>query len=94
MITIADVIAGVPAGDHESWFRGAVQAYTEGSGSALRSSAPLSGRLTAHEAGPQRKRHRDFTKMACHGVPRGEFSRLTTPDYAGGEDHDLRKLRS
>jgi len=79
VITIADVIGkGVPAAIMMSWFRGAVQAYTEGFREVLRDVGPLSGDLNSGMRSAVRTRNaiENFNKMACMECREGEFITL------------------
>ncbi len=79
VITIADVIGkGVPAAIMMSWFRGAVQAYTEGFREVLRDIGPLSGDLNSGMRSAVRTRNaiENFNKMACMECREGEFITL------------------
>jgi sigma-B regulation protein RsbU (phosphoserine phosphatase) len=79
VITIADVIGkGVPAAIMMSWFRGAVQAYTEGFREVLRDGGatagdPNSGLRTAVRV---KNAVENFNKMACMECKEGEFVTL------------------
>jgi sigma-B regulation protein RsbU (phosphoserine phosphatase) len=75
VITIADVIGkGVPAAIMMSWFRGAVQAYTESS----RDVASISGDLNSGMRNAVRTRNaiENFNRMACMECREGEFITL------------------
>jgi sigma-B regulation protein RsbU (phosphoserine phosphatase) len=78
VITIADVIGkGVPAAIMMSWFRGALQAYTESS----RSTAPKAGAARDSDnalqtAARTRDAIENFNKMACLECREGEFITL------------------
>jgi len=80
VITIADVIGkGVPAAIMMSWFRGALQAYTESCREAPRPVAPATDgdsdpRLKA--ALGTRNAIENFNKMACMECREGEFITL------------------
>ena len=79
VITIADVIGkGVPAAIMMSWFRGAVQAYTEGlreprRGPDAKAGDPTDGGKTATRT---RNAIENFNKMACMECREGEFITL------------------
>ncbi len=78
VITIADVIGkGVPAAIMMSWFRGAIQAYTEGSRAAQRD-AGAAGDLNDGLKTAVRTRNaiENFNKMACMECREGEFITL------------------
>lgn len=75
VITIADVIGkGVPAAIMMSWFRGAVQAYTE----SARDIASISGDLNSGMRNAVRTRNaiENFNKMASMECREGEFITL------------------
>ncbi len=75
VITIADVIGkGVPAAIMMSWFRGAVQAYTE----SARDVASISGDLNSGMRNAVRTRNaiENFNRMACMECREGEFITL------------------
>jgi sigma-B regulation protein RsbU (phosphoserine phosphatase) len=79
VITIADVIGkGVPAAIMMSWFRGAVQAYTEGFKGVLRNMGPVEGDLNSGLKSVIRTRNaiENFNKMACIECHEGEFITL------------------
>ena len=79
IITIADVIGkGMPAAIMMSWFRGAIQAYTEGFRQVLRDTGATtrdrnSGLRTAART---RNAIENFNKMACIECREGEFITL------------------
>ncbi len=79
VVTIADVIGkGVPAAIMMSWFRGAVQAYTEGFRDVLRDIGPVEGDLNSGLKSVIRTRNamENFNKMACIECHEGEFITL------------------
>jgi sigma-B regulation protein RsbU (phosphoserine phosphatase) len=79
VITIADVIGkGVPAAIMMSWFRGAVQAYTEGFREVLRDTGAMTGDLNSGLKTAIRTRNsiENFNKMACLECQEGEFITL------------------
>jgi len=79
VITIADVIGkGVPAAIMMSWFRGAVQAYTEGFREVLRDVGPMAGDLNSGMRNVVRTRNaiENFNKLACMECREGEFITL------------------
>ncbi len=79
VITIADVIGkGVPAAIMMSWFRGAVQAYTEGFREVLRDAGGMPGDLNSGLKTAIRTRNaiENFNKMACLECQEGEFITL------------------
>ena len=79
VITIADVIGkGVPAAIMMSWFRGAVQAYTEGFREVVRDVGPMAGDLNSGMRSAVRTRNaiENFNKMACMECREGEFITL------------------
>jgi len=79
VITIADVIGkGVPAAIMMSWFRGAVQAYTEGFREVLKDMGPVAGDLNSGLKTAIRTRNaiENFNKMACIECREGEFITL------------------
>ncbi len=79
VITIADVIGkGVPAAIMMSWFRGAVQAYTEGFREVSRDVGVMTGDLNSGLRSAARTRNaiENFNKMACMECREGEFITL------------------
>jgi sigma-B regulation protein RsbU (phosphoserine phosphatase) len=79
VITIADVIGkGMPAAIMMSWFRGAVQAYTEGFREVLRDTGAMAGDLNSGLRSAARTRNaiENFNKMACMECREGEFITL------------------
>jgi sigma-B regulation protein RsbU (phosphoserine phosphatase) len=79
VVTIADVIGkGVPAAIMMSWFRGAVQAYTEGFRGVLRDLGPVEGDLNSGLRTAIRTKNavENFNKMACIECHEGEFITL------------------
>jgi sigma-B regulation protein RsbU (phosphoserine phosphatase) len=79
VVTIADVIGkGVPAAIMMSWFRGAVQAYTEGFRDTLRDVGLLAGDRNSGLRNTTRMRHaiENFNRMACMECQEGEFITL------------------
>jgi sigma-B regulation protein RsbU (phosphoserine phosphatase) len=79
VVTIADVIGkGVPAAIMMSWFRGAVQAYTEGLREPWREAGAVVGDLTGGWKTAVRTRNsiENFNKMACMECREGEFITL------------------
>jgi len=79
VITIADVIGkGVPAAIMMSWFRGAVQAYTEGFRGVLRDGGDVAGDLNNGLKTAVRTKNaiENFNKMACMECREGEFITL------------------
>jgi len=79
IITIADVIGkGVPAAIMMSWFRGAIQAYTEGFREVLRDVGSAAGDLNRGLKTAVRTRNaiENFNKMACMECREGEFITL------------------
>jgi len=79
VVTIADVIGkGVPAAIMMSWFRGAVQAYTEGFRKALENTGPVEGDLNSGLKTAIRTKNaiENFNKMACIECYEGEFITL------------------
>jgi len=79
VITIADVIGkGMPAAIMMSWFRGAVQAYTEGFREVLRDTGAMAGDLNSGLRSVARTRNaiENFNKMACMECREGEFITL------------------
>ncbi len=79
VVTIADVIGkGVPAAIMMSWFRGAVQAYTEGFRGVLRDLGPVEGDLNSGLKTAIRTKNavENFNKMACIECREGEFITL------------------
>jgi len=79
VVTIADVIGkGVPAAIMMSWFRGAVQAYTEGFREVLKDVGPLGGDLNSGLKTAIRTKNaiENFNKMACIECYDGEFITL------------------
>jgi len=79
VVTIADVIGkGVPAAIMMSWFRGAVQAYTEGFRGVLKDVGPIEGDLNSGLKSVIRTKNavEDFNKMACIECYEGEFITL------------------
>ncbi len=79
VITIADVIGkGVPAAIMMSWFRGAVQAYTEGFREVSRDVGVMAGDLNSGLRSAARTRNaiENFNKMACMECREGEFITL------------------
>lgn len=79
VITIADVIGkGMPAAIMMSWFRGAVQAYTEGFTGVLRDVGPVAGDHNSGLRNTIRTRNaiENFNKMACMECREGEFITL------------------
>ncbi len=79
VITIADVIGkGVPAAIMMSWFRGAVQAYTEGLREPQRGPDAPAGEPADGGKAAARTRHaiENFNKMACMECREGEFITL------------------
>jgi len=79
VITIADVIGkGMPAAIMMSWFRGAVQTYTEGFTGVLRDVGPVAGDLNSGLRSVIRTRNaiENFNKMACMECRDGEFITL------------------
>lgn len=79
IITIADVIGkGVPAAIMMSWFRGAVQAYTESFKEALHDVGSLPGDRNSGLRAAVRTKNaiENFNKMACLECQDGEFITL------------------
>ncbi len=79
VVTIADVIGkGVPAAIMMSWFRGAVEAYTEGFTGVLRDLGPVEGDLNSGLKTAIRTKNaiENFNKMACIECYEGEFITL------------------
>lgn len=79
VITIADVIGkGVPAAIMMSWFRGAIQAYTEGFREVLKDIGPIEGDLNHGLRTAIRTKNaiENFNKMACIECREGEFITL------------------
>jgi sigma-B regulation protein RsbU (phosphoserine phosphatase) len=79
VITIADVIGkGMPAAIMMSWFRGAVQAYTEGFREVLRDADATVGDSNSGLRTAIRTRNavENFNKMACMECKEGEFITL------------------
>jgi sigma-B regulation protein RsbU (phosphoserine phosphatase) len=79
VITIADVIGkGVPAAIMMSWFRGALQAYTESYRSTSPGAGAATGALDGESRAMVRTRHaiENFNKMACMECREGEFITL------------------
>jgi sigma-B regulation protein RsbU (phosphoserine phosphatase) len=79
VVTIADVIGkGVPAAIMMSWFRGAVQAYTEGFRGAVRGMGGFDGDSNAGLRTVIRTKNAidNFNKMACIECREGEFITL------------------
>lgn len=80
VITIADVIGkGVPAAIMMSWFRGALQAYTEGCREKPQDAAgSATGELDRGRKSAIRTRNaiENFNKMACMECREGEFITL------------------
>jgi sigma-B regulation protein RsbU (phosphoserine phosphatase) len=79
VVTIADVIGkGVPAAIMMSWFRGAVQAYTEGYRGAVRGMVGIDGDSNAGLRTVVRTKNavENFNKMACIECADGEFITL------------------
>ncbi len=79
VVTIADVIGkGVPAAIMMSWFRGAVQAYTEGFRGVIRDVGPVEGDLNSGLKSAIRIKNaiENFNKMACIECREGEFITL------------------
>lgn len=79
VVTIADVIGkGVPAAIMMSWFRGAVQAYTEGFRAVLHDVGPVAGDLNSGLKTAIRTKNaiENFNKMACIECREGEFITL------------------
>ncbi len=79
VITIADVIGkGVPAAIMMSWFRGALQAYTEGFREVLKDIGPIEGDLNSGLRTAVRTKNaiENFNKMACIECREGEFITL------------------
>jgi phosphoserine phosphatase RsbU/P len=79
VVTIADVIGkGVPAAIMMSWFRGAVQAYTEGYRGAVRGIVGVEGDSNAGLRTVIRTKNAvdNFNKMACIECSDGEFITL------------------
>jgi phosphoserine phosphatase RsbU/P len=79
VVTIADVIGkGVPAAIMMSWFRGAVQAYTEGFRGAVRGIVGGEGDLSRGQRSVVRTKNAvdNFNKMACIECSDGEFITL------------------
>lgn len=79
VVTIADVIGkGVPAAIMMSWFRGAVQAYTEGFREAVKDLGSVGGGLSSGLKTAIRTKNavEDFNKMACIECYEGEFITL------------------
>ena len=79
VVTIADVIGkGVPAAIMMSWFRGAVQAYTEGFREVLSDVGPVEGDLNSGLKTAIRTKNavENFNKMACIECHEGEFVTL------------------
>lgn len=79
VVTIADVIGkGVPAAIMMSWFRGAVQAYTEGFRVVLGDAGPIEGDLNSGLKTVIRTKNavENFNKMACMECHDGEFITL------------------
>jgi sigma-B regulation protein RsbU (phosphoserine phosphatase) len=79
VITIADVIGkGVPAAIMMSWFRGAVQAYTEGFRGVLKDVGPIHGDLNSGLKSVVRTKNamENFNKMAAIECHEGEFITL------------------
>ncbi len=79
IITIADVIGkGVPAAIMMSWFRGAVQAYTEGFREVSRNVGPMAGDLNSGSKTVIRTRNaiENFNRLACMECREGEFITL------------------
>ncbi|MHC4519107.1 MAG: PP2C family protein-serine/threonine phosphatase [Planctomycetota bacterium] len=79
IVTIADVIGkGVPAAIMMSWFRGALQAYTEGFREVLKGAGPLEIDLNSGIKAAIRAKNaiENFNKMACIECREGEFITL------------------
>jgi sigma-B regulation protein RsbU (phosphoserine phosphatase) len=79
VVTIADVIGkGVPAAIMMSWFRGAVEAYTEGFQEVLRDVGPLDGDPNSGLRAAVRIKNaiENFNRMACIECQDGEFITL------------------
>jgi serine phosphatase RsbU (regulator of sigma subunit) len=79
VLTIADVIGkGVPAAIMMSWFRGAVQAYTESFREVLRNTGPVEGDRNSGPKTAIRTKNaiENFNKMACIECREGEFITL------------------
>lgn len=79
VVTIADVIGkGVPAAIMMSWFRGALQAYTEGFREVLKGASPLDIDLHSGMKAAVRTKNaiENFNKMACIECREGEFITL------------------
>lgn len=79
VITIADVIGkGMPAAIMMSWFRGAVQAYTESFREILRDAALTAGASNSGLKTAARTKNvvENFNKMACMECKEGEFITL------------------
>jgi sigma-B regulation protein RsbU (phosphoserine phosphatase) len=79
VITIADVIGkGMPAAIMMSWFRGAVQAYTESFREVLRGADAATGDSNAGLKTAVRTKNavENFNKMACMECKEGEFITL------------------
>ncbi len=88
VITIADVIGkGVPAAIMMSWFRGAVQAYTEGFREVVRDFGLIDGDLNSGLKTAIRTRNaiENFNKMACMECREGEFITLFYATIDAGE---------
>ncbi len=79
VVTIADVIGkGVPAAIMMSWFRGAVQAYTEGFRGAVRRIVGSEAEVSMAQRSIVRTKNgvENFNKMACIECSDGEFITL------------------
>jgi sigma-B regulation protein RsbU (phosphoserine phosphatase) len=79
VITIADVIGkGMPAAIMMSWFRGAVQAYTESFREILRDAGAMAGDSNSGLKTAIRTKNavENFNKMACMECKDGEFITL------------------
>jgi phosphoserine phosphatase RsbU/P len=79
VITIADVIGkGMPAAIMMSWFRGAVQAYTDGFREVLRDAGAMAGDANSGQKTAIRTKNaiENFNKMACIECKDGEFVTL------------------
>ncbi len=79
VITIADVIGkGVPAAIMMSWFRGAVQAYTESFREVLKDIGPITSDFNSGLRAVVRTKNaiENFNRMACIECREGEFITL------------------